>query len=43
MTENPATTGEGIELSAVDDGDADLKAVISDEGATLPSEHATKL
>lgn len=43
MFENPATAGEGIELTVVDGGDDDKKEDISDEDPTLPSDHATKV
>ena len=43
VTENPATAGEGVELIAVNGVDANVKADTSEEAATRPSEHATKL
>jgi len=43
MFESPATAGEGVELIAVNGIDANVKADTSEEAATQPSEHATKL
>lgn len=43
MSENPATAGEGIELTAVDGEDDDDKVNISEEDPTLPSDYATKV